>query len=148
MFVPALFRNSSWISGSGSERESRTSMLDLHELRHRQAEQPSELARDELGDERLGALRGAAELRHVRAVVVGLDDRGYRAALAERRQVARRTDGSHIARLPHRSVARGFMARRRRMAIAPSMVIAPANTPPTPATATASHEIDCVYVVE
>ena len=53
-----------------------------------------DLAGDELGDQRLRSLPGAAELEHVHAVVVGLDDRGQRAALAQRRDVARGGDGA------------------------------------------------------
>ena len=46
-----------------------------------------------------GALAGAAELEHVEAVVVGLDQPGHRAALAQRRHVARGVDGPHRRRL-------------------------------------------------
>ena len=47
-----------------------------------------DLAGDELGDQRARPLPGAAELEDVEAVVVGLDDRRQRAALAQRRDVA------------------------------------------------------------
>ena len=42
----------------------------------RAARAPRQLSADHLGDQRLGALAGAPELRHVRAEVVGLDDPG------------------------------------------------------------------------
>ena len=47
-----------------------------------------QLADDHLGDQHLEALAGAAELADVGAEVVGLDDPGQRAALAQRRDVA------------------------------------------------------------
>ena len=54
-----------------------------------------DLADDDLGDQHLGALSGAAELQHVGAVVVGLDDAGQRPALTQWRDVAiARTVGS------------------------------------------------------
>ena len=49
--------------------------------------------RDQLGDQRLGPLAGAVELDDVQPVVVGLDEAGQRAALAERRDVAGRGHG-------------------------------------------------------
>ena len=53
-----------------------------------------QLAGHDLGRERLRALAGAAELDHVQPVVVGLHDRGQRAALAQRGHVA---GGGHRA---------------------------------------------------
>ena len=61
-----------------------------------------QLAGDELGDERLRALARAAELQDVQAVVVGLDEPGHRAALAQRRDVA---GGGHRPRRRHRGRA-------------------------------------------
>ena len=76
--------------------------LDEHELGHGQPERAGELAGDDLRDERLRPLPGTAELEDVEAVVVGLDERGQRAALAERRHVAGRGDGAHSGRaVPH-----------------------------------------------
>ena len=80
--------------------------LGEDDLRHRQAERPRDLAGDELGDQRLRALAGAAELQHVQPVVVGLDDRRQRAAFAERRHVAGDANG------PERQHRR-IVARRR-----------------------------------
>jgi hypothetical protein len=68
--------------------------VDEHDLRHAQPEPPRDLADEHLGDERLDALPGAAELDDVQAVVVGLDEAGHRAAFAQRLGVARRADGA------------------------------------------------------
>jgi hypothetical protein len=69
--------------------------LEPHQLGHREAERARELAAHHLGDERLRPLPGAAELAHVHAVVVGLDEPRQRPALAQRRDVARRDDRPH-----------------------------------------------------
>ena len=53
-----------------------------------------QLADDELGDEHLRPLPGAAKLQHIHARVVGFDDGRQRAALAQRRDVARGGDGT------------------------------------------------------
>jgi len=66
-----------------------------HDLRDRQAEQAGKLAGDHLGDQRLRALPGAAELHHVHAVVVGLDHRRQRTAFAQRGDIAGRGDRPH-----------------------------------------------------
>ncbi len=68
--------------------------LDRHQLRHRQAERPRQLARDHLRHEHQRPLPGAAELADVEAVVVGLEQSRQRAALAEGRHVTARGDGS------------------------------------------------------
>ncbi len=52
------------------------------------------LAGDQFGDQRPGALAGAAELEHVQAVVVGLDHGRQRATFAQRRDVAGGGDGA------------------------------------------------------
>ena len=61
--------------------------VDEHELRDVEPEGPPDLPRDELGHQRARPLAGAAELQDVEAVVVGLDEPGHRAALAQRRHV-------------------------------------------------------------
>ena len=68
--------------------------LDEDDLRDRQPERPSDLAGDELGDERLRSLAGAAVLHDVQPVVVGLHQAGQRASLAERRDITGRSDRS------------------------------------------------------
>ena len=68
--------------------------LDRHEVGHGQADRPGQLAGQPFGDERARPLAGAAELDHVQAVVVGLDEAGQRAALAQGRHVPRRHHGS------------------------------------------------------
>jgi hypothetical protein len=73
--------------------------LDEDDLGNRQGQGPCDLAGEELGDQRLGALAGAAELENVQAVVVGLDHGRKRPALAQRRDVAGGGDGSHSARI-------------------------------------------------
>ena len=60
--------------------------------RHVEAERPRQLADDDLGDEDLDALPGSAELQHVGAEVVGLDDARQRATLLEGGDVARGGD--------------------------------------------------------
>ena len=71
--------------------------LDQDDLGHRQIHRACELAREQLGDQRLRPLAGAAKLEHVHAVVICLDDRGHRAALAERGDVARDGDSTQSA---------------------------------------------------
>jgi hypothetical protein len=70
------------------------------------AEGAGELADQHLGNQRLAALPGTAELHDVRAVVVRLDNPGQRAPLAQRDDVAQRADGTqrlhHPGRLPTR----------------------------------------------
>ena len=68
--------------------------LREHQLGHRQAEHARQLAGHQFRDQRAAALPRAAELQHVQAVVVGLDDGGERPALAEGRDVARGGDGA------------------------------------------------------
>ncbi len=67
------------------------------DLGNRQAGGARQLAGDELGDQCARPLAGAAELEHVEAIVVALDDRRQRAALAQRRDVAGRAHGPHVA---------------------------------------------------
>ena len=69
--------------------------LDEHELRDGKPEGAAQFARDDLGDERLRSLSSAAELQHVEAVVVGLDEGRQRPAFAKRRHVAGRGDSAH-----------------------------------------------------
>src|SRR5262249_60289889 len=79
------------------------------------AERRRELAADALRDERLRALSGAVELQDVEAVVVGLDERGQRAALAQRRDVAGGGDSAEVHRavtLPHAARLHGGTRRR------------------------------------
>ena len=79
--------------------------VDEHDLRDAQAERAGDLADDHLGDQRLQALPGAAELDDVQPVVVGLDEAGHRAALAQRRDVARGAHGAQRGggRVGHRA---------------------------------------------
>src|SRR5262249_40370358 len=65
----------------------RATELDENDLRDREPGRASERARQELGDERLGALAGAAEFDDVEAEVVSLDEGGYGAALAKREDI-------------------------------------------------------------
>ncbi len=65
------------------------------DVRHRQLEPARELARQQLGNQRPDTLSGAAELQHVHAVVVRLDDRRQGAAFAKRRHVAGHANGAH-----------------------------------------------------
>ena len=58
-----------------------------HDLRHRKAQGAPDLPHDELGDQRLLAVAGAAELDDVLAAVVGLHQCRQRAALPQRRDV-------------------------------------------------------------
>ena len=88
----------SWISGSGSAAASATSTSTTTSSGTGRPERPRELARDDLRHERLLALSGAAELRHVHAVVVGLDEPGQRPALAQGLDVAGGGDGAQRAR--------------------------------------------------
>ena len=96
--MPALAASRSWISASGSA--SGRVLVELHQdqLRHREAELPRQLAGHQLGHERLGTLSGAAQLDDVEAVVVGLYQRGQRAALAQRRDVADAGESFHPGR--------------------------------------------------
>jgi hypothetical protein len=80
--------------------------LDQHDLRDRQAQQPGDLARHELRDQRPGALAGGPELQDVQAVVVGLDEGRQRAALAQGRDVAGRRDGPDHGRSVRTPVGR------------------------------------------
>ena len=88
-FSPPLAPTRSWISSSGSASPSAGSTSIADEVGHGQADRPAELAGQPLGDERARALAGAAELDDVQPVVVGLDEAGQRAALAQGRHVAR-----------------------------------------------------------
>ena len=102
---PALAASRSWISGSGSARPSAGSSSTSASSGTSEAERARELAGDDLGDERLAALAGAAELEDVEAVVARLDERGQRAALAERRDVARGLDPLELhARRAYRGI--------------------------------------------
>ena len=72
-----------------------------HQLGYPQAQAAGELAGDDLGDQGERPLAGAAELHHVGAEVVRLDDGGQRPALAQRGHVPRHRDMfEHAARLP------------------------------------------------
>ena len=73
--------------------------LDEHQVRDREAETAADLARQELRDERLPALAGAAELDDVQPVVVRLDEGGHRAALAQGRHIAVAITVRSIARV-------------------------------------------------
>jgi hypothetical protein len=75
-FDPPLALISSWISGSGSAAPQPGVDLDRDQLGHEHLRPPCELPDDHLGDERAQPLAGAAELGHVEAVVVGLDEAG------------------------------------------------------------------------
>jgi hypothetical protein len=66
--------------------------FDEDDLGHRQFRRARQLARHQLGDERLRPLTRPAKLEHVQAVVVRLDDGRERAALAQRRDVPRGRD--------------------------------------------------------
>ena len=92
--MPGDRSSSSWISSSGSAAPKAGSTWTSTSSGTGRPSARRELPGDELGDERLGTLAGAGELEHVHAVVVGLDERRQRPALAERRQVARRDDGA------------------------------------------------------
>ena len=85
---------SSWISGSGSAAASSgsTSTSTISGTRSPSARAISPTTH--LGDQRLQPLAGAAELDDVQPVVVGLDEAGHRAALAQRRDVARGAHGA------------------------------------------------------
>ena len=86
--------------------------LDEHDLRDAQAQRARDLADDHLGDQRLRALPGAAELHDVEAVVVGLHQAGDRAAFAQRDDVAR---GAHGAQ------SRGVGSGMRRRTVTPAL---------------------------
>ena len=70
--------------------------VDGHQVRDRYVDEPGDPGDDDLGHQHPQPLAGAAELADVDAQVVGLDDPGQRAALAQRRHVAGR------AHLPQR----------------------------------------------
>ena len=72
--------------------------VDEGEAGDGQPQRPGELAHEDLGHEHLEALAGAAELQHVGAEVVGLDDARQRPALLEGGDVAR--GGDLLARGP------------------------------------------------
>ena len=93
-FRPGLASISSWISGSGSAAASAGSTSTTTSSGTGSPSARAELAGDDLGDERLLALPGAAELRDVHPVVVGLHEPGQRAALAQGLGVAGRGDGA------------------------------------------------------
>ena len=67
--------------------------LGEHELGNREPERAPNLAGQQLRRQRPCALAGATELEHVQSIVVGLDDRGQGAPLAQRRHVAGHADG-------------------------------------------------------
>ena len=96
--------------GRARRAPSAGSSSTTHELGHRQAERARQLAGDHLGDERLRALAGAAELHDVQAVVVGLDEAGQRAALAQRRHVARGGDAAQRAGASRASFAEHMLS--------------------------------------
>ena len=96
--MPALPVIRSWISGSGSAAPSAGSSSISTISGTAQAERAGELARDDLGDERLHPLPRAAELEHVEAVVIGLHQARERAPLAQRRDITR---GGHRAQFRH-----------------------------------------------
>jgi hypothetical protein len=78
----------------GLRRGERAIQIDEHQLRHGEAECSADLTRDELRDQRLLALPGAAQLDNVKTQVVGFDQRGHGAALAERHHVPLGADGA------------------------------------------------------
>ena len=88
--------------------------LDEHDFGDGQPGSAGELSREQLRGERLRPLSRAAEFEHIHTVVVGFDDRGQRAAFAQRHDVASGGDGSHAAHYDRgsvRSAARScFMA--------------------------------------
>ena len=91
-FEPTLATSRSWTSSSGSD-----SAICASRSTATRSGTSSPSARpispaSHSGDERARALAGAAELHDVQPVVVGLDEAGQRAALAERRHVARGLD--------------------------------------------------------
>ncbi len=95
---PTLARSRSWISGSGSLGGILGSRSASASSGVRRPEPPGQLAADDLRYQRERPLAGAAELEHVGAQVVGLDDRGQAAALAERGEVAGHRDTFKHAR--------------------------------------------------
>ena len=72
--------------------------LDQHLVRHGQPEVAGDLARQELRDQRLPAVPGAEQLDDVEPVVVGLDERRQRPALAQGRHVPGRGHGAEHER--------------------------------------------------
>ena len=89
-----LPRIRSWISGSGSVR-ARSGSRSISTISGTgNPRGAADLARDQLGDERLRSLARTAKLDHVHAFVVGFDDGGHGAAFAQRRDVASDDDGS------------------------------------------------------
>ena len=93
MSRPALRTSRSWISGSGSALPRAASSSTRTISGTSQPERPSELAGEQLRDERLGSLAGGVELDDVEPVVVRLEQSRQRATFAECRDVARRPDG-------------------------------------------------------
>ena len=92
----ALARIRSWISGSGSVR-ARSVSSSTKTISGTGS--PSARAISPATSSAISAFvpwPGAAELEDVQAVVVGLDHRRQRAALAQRRDVAGGGDGSHV----------------------------------------------------
>ena len=85
------------------------------ELRHPQAERAEQLTDDDLGDQRLRALAGAVELEHVGAEIVALDNGRERAALAQRQDVAGRSDSrqAHAAEPSRHRFVTGYPPRVR-----------------------------------
>ncbi len=67
--------------------------LQGDQVRGAQPDPAGQLAHDHLGDQHPQSLAGTAELAHVGAQVVGLDQPGQAAALAQRGDVARDADG-------------------------------------------------------
>ena len=91
--MPALRSSRSWISPSGSAfasaPSSSTSTRSGTGSPRCRASSPAM----QLRDERLPAVPRAEQLHDVQPVVVGLDERGHRAALAQRRHVPGGDDG-------------------------------------------------------
>ena len=98
MFRPTLATSRSWISWSRLAVGDPGVEVDGDEVRDEQAERAGDLAGEPLRDEDARALAGAPELHDVQPVVVGLDESGQRAALAERGDVAGRPDDAQSRR--------------------------------------------------
>ena len=86
--------SAAWASASAVARSRRDPRVEVSQdqLRDAQPEAARELAGDDLGDQRERALPGAAELHHVGAEIVRLDDGGQRPALAQGGHVPRHRD--------------------------------------------------------
>jgi len=95
------------LEGAGTEREALNKQVN---------QLMGSLASHQLGDERPWSLAGAAELQHVHAVVVGLDDGRQRPAFTQRRDIAGDADRAErghapiVARAPERLVRTGVSA--------------------------------------